>query len=319
MTIPEVKLPDGVLFMEMIDRAKGCLLGLAVGDAVGTSVEFEPRGSFEPVADMIGGGIFGLEPGQWTDDTSMALCLAASLVEKGGFDPADQMDRYVRWWKNGYYSSTGHCFDIGGTIRNALAAFERTGEPFSGLTDPQSSGNGCIMRIAPIPIAYQWDEKMAIHYGGESSRTTHGSTQSIEASQLFTSMLRKAILGADKKSILLSSGGFEITTPSIQKIAEGAYFSKPIDEIRGNGYVVTALEAALWCFAKTESFMQAVLKATNLGEDADTTAAICGQIAGAYYGIGAIPPQWLEKLAMRDEIEALAQQLVGCTEPGYSR
>ena len=305
--------------MELIDRAMGCLLGLAVGDAVGTTVEFKPRGSFEPVADMIGGGPFHLAPGQWTDDTSMALCLAASLVERGAFEPVDQMDRYVRWWKKGYYSSTGHCFDIGGTTLKALVAFMRSGEPYSGLTDPQSSGNGCIMRIAPIPIAYHWDEKIAIHYGGESSRTTHGSIECIEASQLFTSILRKAILGADKKTILLSSGGFEITTPSIQKIAEGAYLSKTIDEIWGSGYVVAALEAALWCFAKTETFMDAILKATNLGDDADTTAAICGQIAGAYYGISAIPPQWLEKLAMRDEIEALAQQLVGCTDPGYRR
>ena len=97
------------------DRFHGCLLGLAAGDAVGTTVEFRPRGSFEPLVDMVGGGPFGLEPGQWTDDTSMALCLAESLVELGAFDPRDQMERYVRWWTGGHLSSNGRCFDIGST------------------------------------------------------------------------------------------------------------------------------------------------------------------------------------------------------------
>ena len=106
--------------MEQMERFRGCLLGLAAGDAVGTTVEFKPRGSFEPVIDMVGGGPFQLQPGQWTDDTSMALCLAYSLVETGRFDADDQMQRYVRWWREGYLSRTGVCFDIGNTIASAL-------------------------------------------------------------------------------------------------------------------------------------------------------------------------------------------------------
>jgi ADP-ribosyl-[dinitrogen reductase] hydrolase len=140
--------------MDLLDRQRGCLLGLACGDAVGTTVEFSARGSFPPMTDMVGGGPFRLPVGAWTDDTSMALCLATSLVEKNGFDAHDQMTRYCQWYQNGYLSSTGRCFDIGLTVRGALARFQKSGEPFSGSTDPQAAGNGCIMRLAPVPMFY---------------------------------------------------------------------------------------------------------------------------------------------------------------------
>ena len=141
--------------MDLLDRFRGALLGLAAADAVGTTLEFRPPGSFAPIADMVGGGPFNLLPGQWTDDTSMALCLAASLVERDGFDAADQMARYVRWRDEGYMSSNGRCFDIGGTVSAALHRFEQTGEPFAGSTDPRSAGNGSIMRLAPVPLFLQ--------------------------------------------------------------------------------------------------------------------------------------------------------------------
>jgi ADP-ribosyl-[dinitrogen reductase] hydrolase len=156
-------------------RSRGCLLGLAVGDAVGTTVEFQTRGSFAPLADMVGGGPFGLKPGQWTDDTSMALCLATSLVECGGFDPGDQMERYCRWYEEGYLSSTGRCFDIGNTVRSALERFRRDGDPNAGSRDPRSAGNGCIMRLAPVPLFFFPGLDAAEHHAGESSRTTHGA------------------------------------------------------------------------------------------------------------------------------------------------
>src|SRR5215213_711084 len=137
-----------------LNRFRGSLLGLAVGDTVGTTVEFKPRGSFSPVTDMVGGGPFHLKAGQWTDDTSMALCLGTSLISKNGFDPVDQMDRYLEWYRNGYLSSTGACFDIGNTIRQALETYQRTGDPFSGSTAPETAGNGCLMRLAPIPMFF---------------------------------------------------------------------------------------------------------------------------------------------------------------------
>ena len=123
--------------MQTVERFRGCLLGLAIGDAVGTTLEFKPPGSFAPISDMVGGGPFRLKPGQWTDDTSMALCLAASLTECCGFDARDQMQRYVKWWREGNMSSTGHCFGIGNTTAEALSAFQHTGNPFAGPTDPR--------------------------------------------------------------------------------------------------------------------------------------------------------------------------------------
>ena len=291
-----------------LNRFRGCLLGLAVGDAVGTTVEFQARGSFPPVTDMMGGGPFNLNAGQWTDDTSMALCLADSLLAKDGFDPKDQMDRYWRWYQEGYLSSTGRCFDIGNTVRSALEQYHRTGDPWSGSTSPQAAGNGSLMRLAPIPMFYYPDLEKMIHFAGESSRTTHGALECIEACRLFAEMLFRAFAGSSKNEILFNSMG-KISAPKIMEISRGSYTQKTINEIHGTGYVVDSLEAALWCFHHSNVFEEAILQAANLGDDADTTAAICGQIAGAYYGETGIPATWLDKLSMRTEITNFADKL----------
>jgi len=291
------------------DRFLGCLLGLAVGDAVGTTVEFEPRGSFTPITDMVGGGPFRLRPGQWTDDTAMALCLASSLVEKGGFDATDQMQRYVKWHEEGYWSSTGRCFDIGSTTSAALARFKRTGDPFAGSADPHSAGNGSIMRLAPVPMFFVRDLAKATQYSAESSRTTHAAEECLDACRLFGPMLVRALQGAGKEDVLLGDARTRSGAPAITAIARGAYRAKAESAIRGSGYVVKSLEAALWCVDQTGSYEDAVLRAANLGDDADTTAAVCGQLAGAFYGVSGIPERWLERVAMRLEIEQLASRL----------
>lgn len=295
--------------MNLVDKFRGCLLGLACGDAVGTTVEFRPRGTFKPVTDMIGSGPFRLKAGEWTDDTSMALCLAESLIDTEGFNPKDQMERYCRWMDEGYLSSNGRCFDIGGTVRNALNRFKRTGDPFSGSTDPHSAGNGCIMRLAPVPMFFYPDRKAVIEMSGESSRTTHGAAECVEACRLFGGMLYQALAGAGKEEILLGHQVARVKSNKIQTIARGGYRSKTEDQIRGSGYVVASLEAALWCFDRSDSFEEAVLKAANLGDDADTTAAVCGQIAGAFYGEQGISPKWLEKLALLETIRGMADSL----------
>jgi ADP-ribosyl-[dinitrogen reductase] hydrolase len=290
------------------------LLGLVCGDAVGTTVEFRERESFEPLTDMVGGGPFNLEPGQWTDDTSMALCLAASLVEQGTFDPHDQMVRYCRWKDEGYMSSNGSCFDIGVTVSSALAQFKKTGNPYSGPTDPGSAGNGSIMRLAPVPMFFYPDQQAAIEYSGESSWTTHGATECIDASRLFGSMIFKALAGRTKEEILFGEHFPEKfkspLSPKVQLIADGVYRAKMESEIFGTGYVVKSLEAALWCFDQTDNFRDAVLKAANLGNDADTTAAICGQLAGAYYGEEAIPISWRMRVTEYTLIVQLAEKLL---------
>lgn len=295
--------------MNSLEQFRGCLLGLAAGDAVGTTVEFQHRGSFSPVTDMVGGGPFNLKPGQWTDDTSMALCLATSLIKRGGFDAVDQMNRYCHWYDQGYLSSTGECFDIGNTVSQALQQYKTSGNPFSGSTNSRSAGNGCLMRLAPVPMFYFPHRDRAVHFSGESSRTTHGAAACIDASRLFGEMIFRALAGANKTEILLGQDKAVIESPAIQAIADGEYRSKTIDHVRGTGYVVESLEAALWCFWTTETFEQAILAATNLGDDADTTAAICGQLAGAHYGESGIPAHWLTQLTLRQEITELADQL----------
>src|SRR5215469_5994566 len=184
------------------DRYRGALLGLAAGDALGTTLEFSPPGTFKPITDMIGGGPFGLKPGQWTDDTSMALCLAESLIEQNGFDAKDQMDRYCSWYEQGHLSSTGRCFDIGNTVRNALETFRRTGDPFSGPTSPDTAGNGSLMRLAPVPLFFASNPKQAIDYSGQSSRTTHGTKAAVDACRYFAALILGALRGRSKKELL---------------------------------------------------------------------------------------------------------------------
>ncbi|MDQ0023998.1 ADP-ribosyl-[dinitrogen reductase] hydrolase [Variovorax paradoxus] len=291
------------------DRYRGCLLGLACGDAVGTTVEFMPRGTFEPVTQMAGGGPFGLQPGEWTDDTSMALCLATSIVRQHGFDAVDQMNRYCNWRSVGYLSSNGECFDIGITVATALDRYLRTRDPFAGDPDPKTAGNGALMRLAPVPMYFRASAADTLRFAGESTRTTHGAQEAIDCSRLFALQLRAALLGARKENILATVVPGPLST-KVAAIASGSYRGKPREAIKGSGYCVDSLEAALWCFSGTESFEEAVLAAANLGDDADTTAAICGQLAGAHYGTSAIPQGWLEKLAMRGDIELLADLLM---------
>ncbi|MDP3819736.1 MAG: ADP-ribosylglycohydrolase family protein [Methylotenera sp.] len=295
--------------MTVLNKFRGALLGLACGDAVGTSVEFRKRGTFSPIKDMHGGGPFNLPKGYWTDDTSMALCLATSLIECRGFDAKDQMQRYLRWRDTGYLSSTGRCFDVGNATSLALSDFKQTGNPFSENPDPKKAGNGCLMRLAPVPLFFYPNRELTIEMSGESSRTTHAALECIEASQLFGAMLFMALDGANKEQILQNHGLDNVSSEKLQLVADGTYFNKVEDQIKGSGYVVESLEAALWCFQQTDTFEAAILKATNLGDDADTTAAICGQVAGAYYGESAIPQHWLNQLHMKNQIGELAEKL----------
>ena len=294
--------------METLDRYRGCLLGLACGDAVGTSVEFSARGTFAPVTDMAGGGPFGLVAGEWTDDTSMALCLATSLVHRRGTDLDDQISRYVNWWQWGYLSSTGNCIDIGMTVRAALNRYLTTKDPVAGSTDPRSAGNGSLMRLAPVAMWFAPDIEAVRRHARLSSLTTHGAPEAVDCCEVYAELLAHALAGAPRDALLRASASADASA-RVREIAEGGYLGKTVDQVLGSGYCVDSLEAALWCFAETDSFESAVLAAANLGDDADTTAAIVGQLAGAHYGVAGIPAHWLEKLAMRDDIDRLAQAL----------
>jgi ADP-ribosyl-[dinitrogen reductase] hydrolase len=293
--------------MDISDKFKGCLVGLACGDAVGTALEFKQRGTFEPITDMNGGGPFDLLPGQWTDDTSMALCLAHSLLHKNSFDPIDQMNRYCNWYQYGYMSSTGECFDVGATVASALNLYLKTDNPFSGSIEERSSGNGSLMRLAPIAIFYHSNVDDLICYAGESSRTTHGSAECIDACKYFANLLVVAFSTSKKSD--LAEAFYQPASTKVAAIAEGHYLKKSYEQLTGSGYVIESLESALWCFHHSNNFREAILLAANIGNDADTTAAICGQIAGAFYGFESIPIGWRARLYECDEIATLAIKL----------
>jgi ADP-ribosyl-[dinitrogen reductase] hydrolase len=304
------------LSIDLLDRYTGALLGLAAGDALGTPLEFKARGSFTPITTILGGGPFGLKPGQWTDDTSMAMCLAESLVRNGGFDPADQMRRYVRWQQQGYWSSTGTCFDVGDTVSRALRRFKETGEPFAGSTDQYSAGNGSLMRLAPVLLRYAQNPPAAVHYAAESSRTTHAVAEAVDACRYFGGLILGALAGEEKGSLLAPyyapPGVSWVETPlapAIVRVAGGSFAEKQEQDLRASGYVVHTLEAALWAFHNSDTFRDGALLAVNLGEDADTTGAIYGQLAGAYYGVEGIPEEWRAILTRADDIARLARRL----------
>lgn len=282
-----------------MDRFRGALLGLAAGDALGTTLEFKAPGTFAPIDGMSGGGPFRLRPGEWTDDTSMALCLAESLLERRGFDPVDQLRRYVRWWREGHLSSNGRCFDIGNTVRDALRRFEETGGPWCGSAEPRTAGNGSLMRLAPVAMAYGRHPEL-LDRCADSSRTTHGAAEAVDACRYYGALIAAALRGEE-----LRYDG----PPLAPKVAEVAAGSWRFGRVKGSGYVVRSLEAALWAFHSTSDFRSGALKAVNLGDDADTTGAIYGQLAGAVYGVEGIPSEWLDRLAKRGLIESFADGL----------
>ena len=256
------------------------------------------------LTDMIGGGPFGLEPGQWTDDTSMALALADSLAACDGLDEHDLMTRFLDWYENGAYSSTGRCFDIGITTRQALMRFKQSGHPVAGSTDPMSAGNGSLMRLAPIAIRYWQDREALRDTAARQSRTTHAATEAVHACIAFAERLADAIAGKPRSEVLDCRASD--LAPAIAAIEEGSWRGKHRDAIKSTGYVVHSLEAAMWCVARTATFEDAVLLAANLGDDADTVAAIAGQLALAIYGAGSVPKEWRQRV----NIIARGQNLV---------
>ena len=304
-----------------LDRKRGTLLGLAIGDALGAAVEFMSPGSFPEVTGYRGGGPHGLAPGEWTDDSSMSLALADSIAQVG-WDLNDQANRYVAWWKNGQYSVNGRCFDIGITTQSALNRFLKTKDArISGDSSGSSSGNGSIMRLAPVPIHYaslfpdHLDELVTLLI--DSSRPTHASPQCLSACAYFGLLLCGLIQGGDRHKVLDSQWEHLLRLrelyslhPAIVQVAAGSFRERSPPEIVGSGYVVKSLEASLWAFHDAKDFREAVLRAINLGDDADTTGAICGQLAGAYWGESGIPAEWREGLARSDMIERAIEGLV---------
>jgi ADP-ribosyl-[dinitrogen reductase] hydrolase len=302
---------------DLQDRLIGSLVGLAVGDAVGTTVEFKPRGSFPRHTDMTGGGPFRLQAGYWTDDTSMALCLAESLFFDPSLDPEDLLTRFCNWYNHGYNSPTGKCFDIGVTTVTALEKYMYNGSLKNNSGD-HCAGNGSIMRLAPAAIMHHRDRAVSAKVSAAQSQTTHASDATIAACELLSEILINCYTATDKLAVLKvkmqNSWPAEVSNIIIENVKD-----KTESQIRATGYVIHTLEAAVWCFLNTDSFKDAIITAVNLGDDADTVGAVTGQLAGAYYGESGIPQEWKDKLYDYDKIRNIAIQLGQQTNSVISR
>jgi ADP-ribosyl-[dinitrogen reductase] hydrolase len=284
------------------------LVGLAIGDTLGMPLEFQHRGTFAELDGLRAGGPFNLPLGYWTDDTSMALCLADSILECGGYDSYDVMARYARWFNDGYRSSTETCFDIGNQTRAAIFDFERN--PVVAVDVPRTSaaGNGSVMRLAPVVIAALAARRSpaeTAHLGRLSARETHYSAVAESSTSDFAKMLYAAASATEKTQPLEA-----ITDGPLATLLRDAAEKTP-DQLKPTGYVVDTLEVATWAFLTTQNFRDGALRAVNLGGDSDTIGAVYGQLAGAFYGLSGIPGQWVTQLCQRDEIIELGRRLCG--------
>jgi ADP-ribosyl-[dinitrogen reductase] hydrolase len=312
---PQTSMP--IPASDFQERYRGALLGLAIGDALGTTLEFCTRDQQPLHTEMLGGGAFGVAPGEWTDDTAMALCLAESLIACQGFDPHDQMKRYVRWWQQGEMSCQGRCIDIGNATLASLMRYQTRPEtPYAGSEHASHSGNGGIMRLAPA-VMVAGSLEQAVSLAVHSSRTTHASPDCLDAAALMGSLLWRLLQGERLHDVLAEPLRQNYQGAAIHRIVEGCFKEMPRLAVSSSGYVINTLEAAFWCCWQAGSLEEALILAANLGDDADTVAAVTGQLAGAAFGASGIPDRWLERLAWHADIQTKADQLLelsGCVE-----
>lgn len=299
--------PEQLLSRDLCrDKAIGALVGLAVGDAVGTTLEFTRRDRYH-VTDMVGGGPFRLHPGEWTDDTSMALCLAETLLEKKYADSVVFRNKLLKWYREGYNSVNGVCFDIGNTTRYALEQYALHGADWYGNTHPEAAGNAGIIRLSPVAIFFHRNFAQAFYNAKKQSIATHGAGEAVSSAQ-FLSYLLVLLINGHPKDTAFAPHVLPLQ-PRVMIINAGEYKEKSRDQIRSSGYVIDTLEAAMWAVWNTDNFHDAILLAANLADDADSVAATAGQLAGALYGWSGIPQEWRDKLVEHDRIASLAAEL----------
>jgi len=311
--------------------AKDALLGVAIGDALGVPVEFVSRRKRDedPVTGMLGNGTHNQPTGTWSDDTSLTLCLAEMLC--GPYNLKTLAGYFINWKEHGFYTARGFVFDIGIATSIAIQRLATGSEPTNGGgKDEYSNGNGCLMRILPL-VFFIKDKRVEERFSITKDVTslTHGHIRSVMACFIYLEYALLLMKGYDKVTaydeMIKNVKGFlvqnnECTEQELNKfhrvleIQVDNYDLSPlkdldVDEVNSSGYVVSTLEASMWCILHTNNFSEAVLKAVNLGDDTDTTAAVTGGLAGLLYGAETIPNEWLEVLAKRAEIEALAARL----------
>ena len=301
---------------------KNMLLGLATGDALGVPVEFDSRRSLKnnPVTEMRSGGSWGQEAGTWSDDTSLTIAAMESISRRGKIDYEDIMENFLRWYEHDAFTANGEMFDIGNTTRSAIVRFSRRLLPANkcGATEDNSNGNGSLMRILPATL-YLYGTRGKI--GGdelkiiqEFSALTHGHIISQIACGIYSLIAAQVLDGKnisdafklgmdDAKNFYGNVEAFK----HFSRLCDENFAALPEEKISAAGYVVSTLEAALWCLLNTDDYKSLALKAVNLGEDTDTTAAVAGGLAGIIYGVESIPEEWLNTLKRRDYLEKICE------------
>jgi ADP-ribosylglycohydrolase len=294
------------------ERFQGAMLGLAVGDALAAATQFRRPGSFTPVGDLLGGGPFDLPRGAWSDDTAMALCLAESLAEREGFDPADQLERYGRWQREGYLSATGQCLGVTAATARALAAAPWRAQPLADAQLRSLLDAEPLSRVAPVVLHAYASPNEAIALAGEAARATCEAPRVLDACRLLAAMLHAALRGEPRERVLAppaAAFGERALHREVARIATRSYdddYTPPA----ADGGALAVLDLARWCLASTRSFREGVLRAVNLGGDSDAIAAVYGQLAGAHYGVAAIPAGWRAALARAELIGELGDRLL---------
>jgi ADP-ribosyl-[dinitrogen reductase] hydrolase len=291
------------------DRFLGAIVGLAAGDAIAAATQFRKAGTFTAVGDLLGGGPFDLPRGAWSDDTAMALCLAESLLEANSFDPRDQVERYRLWQQQGHLSATGQCLGITAGTAKALAQAQWRRQLFSGSHDPNQLDPEVLSRVAPAVLFYFSNPADAITFASEQARTTCQALGAMESCKLLAAWLLGALTG-QSKSALLAPPPDILDATSLRSGATALVASAGTGAHPKAGNVLEALDAAVWAFRSTDNFRDGALKAANLGANSDVVGAVYGQLAGAHYGIGAIPTTWRASLLRREVIEGLADRLL---------
>ena len=303
---------------------KDILLGIAIGDALGVPVEFEHRQELEknPVVGMREYGTHNQPKGTWSDDSSLALCLAESLCN--GYNLNDIADKFIRWYYDGYCTPYGRVFDVGITTARAISNLQSGIKPnLAGMDRERDNGNGSLMRILPlVPYILNMEEEDRFRIIGEVSSLTHRHPRSIlacialcefaiqyidlQAVERAYQAMQQTILQLLKKEMFIEE---DIPFERLIGLSYEEFKAIELKDIRSTGYVIDTLEASLWCVFNTTNYKDAVLKAVNLGDDTDTVGAITGGLAGIIYGYDTIPSEWLEVLAKKDDIIELADKL----------
>jgi len=301
------------------DRILGALWGALAGDALGVPVEFQSRETVRenPVTGMRGFGTHRQPAGTWSDDSSLLLCTVESLAHAGGLDTADLGERFVRWERDGYWTPHGDVFDIGLTTARAISQIA-SGIPPEGAggADANSNGNGSLMRIIPIALWFQGDSVEAIaEHAQRASSLTHRHPRSQLACAFYCLLARELLHGASREdglraafdafSRIYTHTPFAEEMPHFRLLNPEALEKLPETEIASSGYVIHTLLASVWCLLTSQTFEETLLKAVNLGGDTDTTGTVAGGLAGAYYGMKAIPLFWEQLLARHDDVESL--------------